>query len=552
MNDQNKTPEEDLSIDEIYEIFFSLGALFGNTLERFGRENYKITFPGDEDHDSWFPPEDIGATPEDEEPKESPVHELEVPKRINESSSISAHIAQILTLLNPKVKAVFGSSAIYDILDEAVSAYGREGKTLEEKINGMPFHEACTAWIGTKRVFAVNHHHEVQQMLDLLIDNWNGFPEGLTAHFTGITETDRQNIRDYCSVILATPNPNRENTGENDSQLPESPISKITQLLASDNIFIPAAEAFRVQDKFALAASKRELGVGGGAKVYAKISSPEGTPIVLTAFDMQIEATIGELFQKNGCKSLTLTPAQIYKAFAKLDPDATVSPDKIAQTIAAMDKLLTTPATLDFAEQIEKHTKMKKQKDFDYTNNVRVGTLITGVHDQKSSKTYNGMTVKDSFTIHELPMFYAYSYAVGQMYTIQAKYLTGVEPSDPEAMKKLPGKKVTGPMPERVSIDDDVLHRWLVWYIEYQKSEKTKRNNKLRYKGQPIPDTFEFYLPFDTVEKEGLRKKLTEKTRRTLRSKVYDFLEVQVRMGNIKYREYYKKGRALHGVKVRI
>ena len=138
--------------NERIEALASLAALFGNQLEHYGRLELHVTFKGDADHDQWFGDENltdeelaaIDAELEldavDPVENEAPPVNPEIERhRIKEPESLSALVAQILTLLHPKVKAVFGSSAIYSILSTAAAAYGRTGNSVEEKINGMSF-----------------------------------------------------------------------------------------------------------------------------------------------------------------------------------------------------------------------------------------------------------------------------------------------------------------------------------------------------------------------------------------------------------------------------
>ena len=537
MNDQHKTPEEDLTLDEIYEILFSLGALFGNTLERFGRENYKITFPGDEDHDSWFSSEDTDAAPEDVELKETPVPDIEVPKRISESSSISAHIAQILTLLNPKVKAVFGSSAIYDILDEAVSAFGREGKTLEEKINGMPFHEACTAWIGTKRVFAVNHHHEVQQMLDLLMDNWNGFPEGLTAHFTGITETDRQNIRDYCKTLTAA---RSSNPVENENPAPFFTTPEaITEILSSDKLVLSTSKAARNLLAIAKAGGSVSVDVGRGVKITAQITGKDGEKLThLSRLDYDVMEAIGQIFLENRSKEIIITPSQIFRKIVYADPDTSISETSIDAIIESLDKLITTPAKLDYTEQIEKHTRLKA-KPYKERRGLLTGTLISGLHMEKRTTTYHGLTVEHAFKIYDMPMFFRYSYDINQLVTIPGVYLTG---------KKDTPKKKAEPQ-KRLTLQEAGVRRYLLERIAYTKELKENRDKRLAYRKEPIPKTFSAKYAFDSIAKD-IGYEITPKRLRTLRDQTYAFMQEQVKLKNIISCDFYYIGRAISGIEI--
>lgn len=559
MSNQKITQEEllrakqEMTTDDLLEAdaYFNLASMLGKSIQAaaFQAQNPEYN----PEAITWNPASESSASDERDKAEDAAFTSAAVqpePGISSNEGSIDIQIDQLIALHCPPILELLRPSALYGMFQLAEEQFNFElaSDDPEQELSPNDKRKAAIAWIIAKRVFAVRHPDETLRVLSL-----TDIIRGTIVHgtkppaFRSIDQTDREMVIDTCSLFLDDLETNNgiESTFD---RMNES----ITQLISSGKIFLPSAEAFRRQNDLALAASDRKLSVGGGANITAKITAPDGkSPLELSMFEMHIEAAVGQLFQENGFKPITVTPEQIYRAFAGLSSGVTVSDKQREETIKAMDKLIITPATLDFTEQIEKHTRMKKREGFDYNDSQRRGTLITGVHDRKSSKTYNGKSITDTFTIHELPMFYAYSYAMGQLYTVQAKYLSGEAQADPDAAKKTKPVKVDiGP--QRSSIDDTVLFRVLLEYIEFQKSEKEKRDRKYLREKKPAPVNFEFYLPFDTVAEKASIKNPSAKTMRNLRDKTYNFMMAQAKMGNIKKSDYYKKGRLLYGVKVTI
>ena len=538
------TEEERKLIDSMS----SLAALLGKTLFYYGRSVLHITFDQYEEieaaaaaadlDDSLFTlAKDPGKT------AGTDVKEPESPGQQN---------IQLLTLLHPDVKNALGeSSAIYQIFSDALSYFDRKGETLEEQIDGMNLVTLAGFWIITKRVFALGHSDDCFRIIDALLaaTKEGKPPEKLTL--AEISDTDHVNVSAFYDSYFVAAKPVEK---EPDAKKPDEPTS-ITVFTATDKLYLPSAKVFRKQQEIAVAG---ELGINVGREghpviVKASITDKDGNfPVQLTEFEMNIEATVGQMFQMNGYKSFKCTPAQIYRVYAGMEPGDPVSPAQIDRVVKAMDKLIQTPATLNFAEQLEKHTRLKKRENFDYTDASRIGTLITGVHDQKNTHTYNGTKIEHTFTIHEMPMFYAYSYAVGQLYTVSKYLLTGATPPVPEQKKSVQKKKRT--LNRSLSSDDIDLRRHLLRYIEYQKTEKEKRDKKLKQHMKPVPEYFEFLLPFETIAKELHYDADSPKKMRMLREQTYAFMIEQMKNPDsaVIFADYYKKGKALHGVRVKI
>lgn len=544
--------KKEMTQDDLLEAdaYFNLASMLGKSIQA---AVFQI------EHPEYNPVVGVASIREDEEGTEGDSAEPEAqadpaidqePVIHSNEGNIDTQIAQLVALYDPRLRELIGTASLYEMFHIASEQFRFTMETSDpsQELSASDKRKMAIAWVIVKRVFAVRHPDETLRILNLT-DSIRGdiFYGQKPPAFRQMDKADEEMIVDTCGLFV-----DDFDTEEPIISTIDKLTENITQLISSGKIFLPSAEAFRRQNDFALAATDRRLSVGGGANITAKITAPDGkSPLELSMFEMHIEAAVGQLFQENGFKPITVTPEQIYRAFAGLSSGVTISDKQREETIKAMDKLIVTPATLDFTEQIEKHTRMKKRDGFDYNDSQRRGTLITGVHDRKSSKTYNGKVITDTFTIHELPMFYAYSYAMGQLYTVQAKYLSGEAQPDPDAAKKTkPVKMDTGK--RNTTIDDTVLFRVLLEYIEYQKTEKEKRDRAYTRKKQPAPATFVFQLPFDTVAEKAMIKNPTPKIMRNLRDKTYNFMLSQAKMGNIRKCIYYKKGRMLYGIKVTI
>jgi hypothetical protein len=547
----HKKPQtiEELKNDRI-EVLSSLAALFGNELERYGRLELRITFKGDTDHDEWF--SDIAT--EDTEPTID-LEAVTPPKmkkadfksvRIKEPESLSALVAQILTLLHPKVKAVFGSSALYTILSTAATAYGREGNSVEEKINGMSFAMAAQAWIIAKRIFVTNHLQDSQRMLDLLLKG-DKTAEAIMAAgkpivFEEATDEDRKAVTEYCLSIIAQNNgENPESENEQKIEAPDEALREISELQSSGNIVLLQAEVARKIIPLAKGQGVGTTNVGSDRYpviVKASIGDKNGKQsVTLTRTDYDVMEAVGQIVQENG-KGVIITPSQIYQKIAFTDVDYRPSPQAIDEIVSSMDKLLFTPATIDFTQQIEKHTKLKAKnkeiKDGKVKGSLE-GNIISGLHLKRFSTAYRGQTVEHSFLIYDMPMFYYYSQTIKQLVTIPGYRLSGGAPSSKNEPKKAQKQKTTS---QRLTLKEVSLRRYLLERIEYC---KRLRENKKQHA---------FSFAFETIAKDIGYEIDTPKRLRMLREQTYEFLKQQAAHKNIKDCEYYYKGRALSGITI--
>ena len=206
---ENFSKPEELTPEKRAELYSSLAAHFGIGLEYYGRMQLRITFVGDRNHDYWY---GEGKAAPDINPGHDDSDMLLV-----EPDDPSAQIAQILTFLHPKVKAVFGSSALYYMLSVSATAFGRNGKNLKDKINGMSFTEAASAWVISKRIFASRHTSDMLKMHDSLNDP-ELMDKGSPIQFEKFTDEDRQAVLEYCELTLSEMK--RIKTSETTSELP--------------------------------------------------------------------------------------------------------------------------------------------------------------------------------------------------------------------------------------------------------------------------------------------------------------------------------------------
>ena len=554
---RNLTAEEKKLVDSLS----SLAALLGNALFYYGRSVLHLTFEQYEEIEAAAKQDDLFTLAKDPEKEElEAAAAREKGTQFKEPESPGTQVLQALTLMHPDVKKMMGASAIYQIFSDALKHYDRTGESLEEQIHGMNLIPLAGLWIITKRVFAFSHQQDCFRIFDALMKGITEKKLPDLPDLEQITDSDRSNMDTfYAAYFAGSPEPvgkeDQPDQQPEEKKQPEEPTS-ITTFTATDKIYLPSAKVFRKQQEIARTGVERDINVGREGHpviVKASITDKDGkSPILLTEFEMNIEATVGQMFQMNGYKSFKCTPAQIYRIYAGMEPGDPVSPAQTERVVKAMDKLIQTPATLNFAEQLEKHTRMKKRDNFDYTDTSRVGNLITGVHDQKKTRTYNGTTIENTFTIHEMPMFYAYSYAVGQLYTVNKYLLTGSTPPEPETKKSAQKKKRS--LNRNLSSDDIDLRRHLLRYIEYQKTEKEKRDKKLKQHMKPVPEYFEFFLPFETIAKELHYDADSPKKMRMLREQTYAFMIEQMNSpdSEVSFADYYKRGKALHGVRVRI
>lgn len=542
---------------KLIESMSSQAALLGKALFYYGRTVLNITFDQYEETEKAFAatdPDDSLFTLAEDPGKTSKT-------TVKETGSPGQQYIQLLTLLHPDVKKALGtSSAIYQIFSNALSYIDRKGETLEEQIDGMNLVTLAGFWIITRRVFALGHSNDCFKIIDALLD---ATKEGKPLNklnklnkltLAGISDSDHVNVSAfydaYCASLSIGINWVKEKTEpvEDNVSAAVTKLEPLTEIINTDKIIMSTSIAARSLLSIAEKETYSEFDVGRGAKIQAKITGKNGEKIVfLTRLDYDVMEAVGQIFMENGFKVIIITPEQIFRKITCTDTTATISRTAIEEIIESMDKLITTPAALNYKEQIEKHTRLKA-KPYGNRQGILKGNLISGMHMVSYTTTYKGRLIEHAFKIYDLPMFVYYSYSIGQLTTIPAHYLTGTLPPVPGQKKTTP-KKGTRP---RLTLKEAGLRKYLLEEIQYTKKLKENRDKKMLYRKQTPPKTYKSKLAFSTIAEKIKYEVDTEKRKRTIREQVFNFMQEQVAMGNIISCEYYYIGRAQSGIEITV
>ena len=247
---------------------------------------------------------------------------------------------------------------------------------------------------------------------------------------------------------------------------------------------------------------------------------------------IEIQNVIGELIQANGNRQIHVTKAQIWRAFACLEDGAKVTKQSQEYIGEIINLLAEAIGEIDFTQQIEKHTNMKKEPGFDYKETVIRGPLV--MMDETTVKAGGHKT--EGFILYRLPLFYLHAHMTGQITRINRALLdttvTKITGAD--------GKKRTVETRQN-DIGFIMLKRHLARQIEYMKTDKKTGN----YEGR---------RSFETIEKSISKNELTDRQRRTMREDI-DILCTRWKIqGHIKDYSLYKNrgSRALVGVKIEV
>ena len=211
-------------------------------------------------------------------------------------------------------------------------------------------------------------------------------------------------------------------------------LEKLTEISRADFFGLPLSKAWRQQHAIAAeGAAGRELNVGnktlsGAVIVKASISDREGKPLDINEVQKGVQRAIADLIYEAGGKKalpINVSPAQIYRAYARLPFDAMVTAQQEAEMEAAMDVLMYAPSRVDFTAQLQKHKHIEKQADYDYEGEAAgklEGNLIQA--QKMEGTTKNGARVV-AYKIYDVPVYYMYSHAVGQIAWLPNALLTG-------------------------------------------------------------------------------------------------------------------------------
>lgn len=333
----------------------------------------------------------------------------------------------------------------------------------------------------------------------------------------------------------------------------------ITELANTGKVVIPTSLTFWSQPETAMHAPNAvEIPADSkGTIVRARIQGHDGEKVNISYFDCQIEATIAQMVYENGVP-LYVTPAQIYRKFSQGSREVTVTKKQESEVIQSVDKLMKTPATLDFTEEIQNHTKLKRNPQFDYSNTVIEGTLITGLHISQSlikaasleaaekkvdnAYYYKGHIVEHVFVIYSMPMYAVHDHMVNQIATFSNKFLQGESKASPTE----PLHEKREPINESHVIS---MKRYILLQIRRMKQNQNNERMAARYRGD-IPSTEHTErLSFAKIA-EHADITMTPRTTRTLRTNTERILNALIREGLIRSYAIYKKGRAFDGVEI--
>lgn len=359
----------------------------------------------------------------------------------------------------------------------------------------------------------------------------------------GVLEIYEQDISREATEIIAryVTKEYRKNDGEDGDSV--VPLSALTQ---SDRAFLPIARAYRLQDEIGAAGAEgTQIRVSSKGDelvtIYAKISDKDGNPISPSATHTNLCAAFGQIWEENGCQPCVVSVEKIYRTYAGLSYDEHATPQQLAEVEAAIDEMLFMPAEVNFSEQISKQKKIKKKDDIDYKDAHFKGTMIPA---QKVKATYNGATVT-AYKIYDMPLFYKYSHAVGQIAQVDRKLL-----SDMSATRKTAGEgrknrteaeKATGTMYGGTRVVN--LRRYILTAIEDMKRIAKKS------KGKPLGTGARTILYADIAAKCGYDI-TSAQTIRTLRSNVDGYLSELVNSGHISKYEIAREKQKYVGVHI--
>ena len=332
---------------------------------------------------------------------------------------------------------------------------------------------------------------------------------------------------------------------KNDSEDGDSvvPLSALTQ---SDRAFLPIARAYRLQDEIGAAGAEgTQIRVSSKGDelvtIYAKISDRDGNPISPSATHTNLCAAFGQIWEENGCQPCVVSVEKIYRTYAGLSYDEHATPQQLAEVEAAIDEMLFMPAEVNFSEQISKQKKIKKKDDIDYKDAHFKGTMIPA---QKVKATYNGATVT-AYKIYDMPLFYKYSHAVGQIAQVDRKLLSDISTTRKSVgegkRRRSEAEKSTGGVYGGTRVVN--LRRYILTAIEDMKRIAKKS------KGKPLGTGARTILYADIAAKCGYDI-TSAQTIRTLRSNVDGYLSELVSSGHISKYEIAREKQKYVGVRI--
>lgn len=205
---------------------------------------------------------------------------------------------------------------------------------------------------------------------------------------------------------------------------------KLDIIPQAPDISFPTGKPFRLQHNIAkngLDGAEINVGEASDAKaviISASIAHKDGSTISINDIEKGVQRAIGNLIEEAGHLPICVSPAQIFRAYACLPPSAVVRPNQARQMEEVVDKLMGIDGKIDFKAQLKTHKHIKQQPDIDYTSpkaGYLEGHLITGL---KTGIQAPDGTWVIGYRIHEFPMFYQHSRAVGQIARLTRKVVS--------------------------------------------------------------------------------------------------------------------------------
>lgn len=291
-----------------------------------------------------------------------------------------------------------------------------------------------------------------------------------------------------------------------------------TEFSKSEDIFLPVSKAWQIQHEIGKAgnvpglefSSEFDVSTRGKAPaiVKATISDIKGSPLEIDGIRRGAQMAIGNLIDKNGGNlPIVITPDQVYREWACLASNVDITPQQAAEMEAAIDSLTSAPARMDFQAQLQQHTRIKRQPDYDY-DSPQAGRLSSNmIMAEKVEAVRKDGSRSVAYRVLSYPMLYRYSHVVGQIAQVKRSLITGGEHK--QEVEK--GKKA-----QSGSRDVAMRHNVLTRIERMKKAQNGPRRILLE------EVACDLLIP------------LTEKTERTLRKNLEQYLDELKEQGEIK------------------
>ncbi len=305
----------------------------------------------------------------------------------------------------------------------------------------------------------------------------------------------------------------------------------ITQLPSSEFFYEPTSKPNIFMHRIAAAGvegqpvdvAKKKPGASP-VIVDAAIHGENGETITIDGFEREIQAAIGNMIIKNnGITPIIVTPEQIYREYAQLDSAATVTEQQRAEVVRVMDKLMKAQARLDFSAQLQQHTHIEKQSDFDYEAEGAGRLSGAMIAARKTEAWWSGESVGLAYIIYDYPMYFLQAHAVNQMAQIRGELL--------RLMDKPEIKSATAPGTQNRARDVAIKRNLLMRISRMKKSKSVTRR-----------------IMISEIIEDNIAEPVSPKVERTIREKIETLLQgLKGQEDGIKDYTLVKRGRKITG-----